>query len=607
MDHQETNGQGILGGVLLQDKLYKIKTYDFKRPDKFSKEQIRIISIMHEVFARHGSIALSAYSRKEAKLHVASVDQLTYEEFIRSIPNPSIMGVVGMDPLPGAAVLQMDPRLFSALEDRLMGGAGKPASLDRDITEIEMQLARRLLSLMLSPLEESWRQIVEIEPDVKSIEANPQLCQIVHPTEMIVLVSIEVTIGDQQNEFINLAMPYVILEPIVSRLTAKYYYRSEERFGKRQPSVRIETRDLTTDMTIVAEGPELSLAALAGLRAGDTLSCPGLDRKEAWLQTGDQDVVKFSFDGDPAAKSVSFSVTGGSVWLSEPASNASDGLSESLTNFTNELRGAMDQLKNGFKELVDRQDEMADQLFLSGADSRSEATRYGRSKPFDFVAVDDIEVLYGFIRREHPQLSALVLSYLDPKAASRLISLFDGAEQIDLARRIAALDRTQPEVLADVEEALRLKLNLFDKGGTLRTGGLESITSILNLTSRSVERTIIEGLEQSNADLAEEIKKRMFVFEDIVLLDRKVIAKLLGKARLSDFAIAMRGVEQKVADHILGACDETMKRDILSQREEMGPVRLTDVDAAQMRIVGVIRKMEQEGEIVIARPDELIL
>jgi flagellar motor switch protein FliM len=618
MAHQETSGQEVLGKTLRQDRTFKVKTYDFKRPDKFSKEQIRTISIMNEVFARIGSIALSGYVRKEVRLRVAAVDQLTYEEFMQSVPNPSILGVIGMDPLPETAVLQMDAKLFSSMEDRLLGGAGEAASSDRDITEVELQVADRLLSLLLRPLKESWQQITEIEPDLKSIETNPHLCQIVPPTEMIVLVSIEVSIGTQQKDMINLAMPYIILEPVVSRLTPRFYYRAENRFGQRQPLVRIETRTLVTDMAIVAEGPELSLAELAELGVGDALPCPGLDKRQAWLRTGDQDVLQFCIEGDPAGKSVSLLVAAGSGLLGDPArahdaaglpgdTHVDDKLSNSVSGMAAELRKAVNELKGGFRELADRQDEIADQLFLSNGDSRTEAPPFGGAKPFDFISVDDVEILHGFVRREHPQLCALVLSFLDPKAASRLLGLFEAAEQIDLAGRIAVLDRTQLEILSDVEEALRRKFNLFDKGKTRRTGGLDSLTSILNLTSRSVEKTVIEGLEKSDADLAEEIKKRMFVFEDIVLLDDKAVAKVVGQARLADFAMAMRGVEQEVVERILDSCDETGRKTIVDLREEIGPVRLTDVEAAQNRIVEVIRKLEDLGEIIVARTDELIL
>ena len=615
MADQETGGQEVIGCT--RERAYRVKTYDFRRPDKFSKEQIRTISIMNEVFARLGSIALSEYVRKEAKLHVAAVDQLTYEEFMRSVPNPSILGVFGMDPLPETAVLQMDAKLFSSLEDRLLGGIGRAASPERDITEVELQVAHRLLSLLLKPLKESWQQIADIEPDLKSIERNPHLCQIVPPTEMIVLVSIEATIGDQQKEFINLAMPYIILEPVVSRLTPQFYYRAANRFGKRQPLVRVETKSLVTDMAIVAEGPELSLAELLDLRVGDALPCPGLDKREAWLRTGDQDVLKFTIEGDPAARSVSLLVAEGSGWLGEPVkaagaavqhgAPANDELANSVSVMANELRNAVGELRGGFKDLADRQDEIADQLFLSNGDTRSDGGTFGAAKPFDFVSVDDVEILHGFVRREHPQLSALVLSYLDPKAASRLLGLFEAEEQIDLAGRIAVLDRTQPEILSDVEEALRRKFDLFDQGKTHRTGGIDSLTSILNLTSRSVEKTVMEGLEQIDADLAEEIKKRMFVFEDIVLLDTKAVAKIVARAQLADFAIAMRGVEQCVVEHILDSCDETGRSAIVDLREEMGPVRLTDVEAAQMRIVEMIRRLEDAGEIVVARTDELVL
>jgi len=248
---------------------------------------------------------------------------------------------------------------------------------------------------------------------------------------------------------------------------------------------------------------------------------------------------------------------------------------------------------------------MADQLFLSS--SAAEPQRYAGGKPFDFITSDDVDILFGIIRWEHPQVCALILSYVDPKPASKLISLFEPEIQIDLARRIVNMDRTAPVLLEEFEGIIRRKFSLFNESTDVRAGGVESVTSILNLTSRSVEKTIIEGLERENPDLAEEIKMRMFVFEDIVLLDRKVVPALLSKSSPQDFSKAMRGVDQEVIDFILGSVEDSSKAEIKTLREDLGPMRLMDVEAAQQRIVNVLRVMEENGEVIVARPDELVL
>ena len=157
----------------------KIKIYDFKRPDKFSKEQIRTVSIMHETFARLTTTALSAQLRSMVHVHVASVDQLTYEEFIRSIPNPTTLGIINMDPLKGSSVLEIDPAITFTIIDRLFGGKGEGAKVSRDLSDIEQSVMEGIIVRILGNLREAWSQVIDLRPRLGQIETNPQFAQIV--------------------------------------------------------------------------------------------------------------------------------------------------------------------------------------------------------------------------------------------------------------------------------------------------------------------------------------------------------------------------------------------------------------------------------------------
>jgi flagellar motor switch protein FliM len=183
------------------------KLYDFKRPDKFTKDQIVTVAIMHETLARQASSVLSSMLRTTAHLHVASVDQLTYEEFIRSLPNPTTMATVLMEPLKGAAVLQLDPGITSAMVDRLFGGAGRASAENRELTDIECGILEGALTRLLGPFRAAWTTIIDLQPRLLAIETNPQLAQVVSPREMIVLASLEGQIGEGHG-FINIALPF---------------------------------------------------------------------------------------------------------------------------------------------------------------------------------------------------------------------------------------------------------------------------------------------------------------------------------------------------------------------------------------------------------------
>ncbi|MCK5736926.1 MAG: flagellar motor switch protein FliM, partial [Spirochaetaceae bacterium] len=163
-----------------------IRIWDFRRPDKFSKEQIRTVSFMHETFARLTTTSLAAQLRSMVHVHVASVDQLTYEEFLRSIPSPTALAVINMDPLTGSAILEIDPAITFTIIDRLFGGPGEGAKINRELSEIERAVMESIIVRILGNMREAWSQVIDLRPRLGQIETNPQFVQIVPPTEMVV-------------------------------------------------------------------------------------------------------------------------------------------------------------------------------------------------------------------------------------------------------------------------------------------------------------------------------------------------------------------------------------------------------------------------------------
>ena len=206
----------------------KIKIYDFKRPDKFSKEQIRTVQIMHETFSRLTTTSLSAQLRCMVQVHVASVDQLTYEEFIRSIPSPTTLAVINMDPLKGNAILEIDPAITFSMIDRLFGGLGQATKVQRDLTDIEQSVMEGIIVRILANMRESWTQVIDLRPRLGQIETNPQFAQIVPPSEMVVLVTLETKVGEEEG-MMNFCIPYITIEPIISKLSSQFWFSSVRR------------------------------------------------------------------------------------------------------------------------------------------------------------------------------------------------------------------------------------------------------------------------------------------------------------------------------------------------------------------------------------------
>ncbi len=230
-------------------------------------------------------------------------------------------------------------------------------------------------------------------------------------------------------------------------------------------------------------------------------------------------------------------------------------------------------------------------------------------RPFDFVKNADPNQLLNFIQYEHPQTIALILSYLSPSQASAILSSLPPEKQPDVAARIAVMDRTSPEIIKEVERVLEKKLSSLVAAEYASVGGIQAIVDILNSVDRGTEKHILDDLEARDEELVEEIKRRMFVFEDIINLDNRAIQAFLREVDNDDLTVALKGTSQEVADVIFNNMSKRLQEIIKEDMELMGPVRLRDVEEAQQKIVNVIRRLEDQGEIIIARNggDEIIV
>ncbi len=230
-------------------------------------------------------------------------------------------------------------------------------------------------------------------------------------------------------------------------------------------------------------------------------------------------------------------------------------------------------------------------------------------RPFEFVRKTDPSQLLNFIQDEHPQTIAMILSYMTAAQASMVIGALAPEKQADVAKRIAMMDRTSPDVIKEVEKVLERKLaSLVNQDYTI-VGGVDAIVNILNAVDRSTEKHIMESLEIEEPELADEIRKKMFVFEDILLLDDRAIQRVLRDVENADLGIALKSANEEVKNVIFKNLSKRLAAMIQEDMEFMGPVRMKDVEEAQQKIVGVIRKLEDAGEIVISRGggDEIVV
>lgn len=229
-------------------------------------------------------------------------------------------------------------------------------------------------------------------------------------------------------------------------------------------------------------------------------------------------------------------------------------------------------------------------------------------RPFEFVRKADPSQLLNFIQDEHPQTIAMILSYLAPGQASLIISSLPPDKQADVAKRIAMMDRTSPDVIKEVESVLERKLaSMINQDYTI-VGGVDAIVAILTMVDRGTEKHIMETLEIEEPELADEVRKKMFVFEDILLLDDRAIQRVMRDVDNNDIAIALKVANEEVKNVVFKNISKRLAAMIQEDMEFMGPVRMKDVEEAQQKIVGIIRKLEDSAEIVISRGggDEII-
>ena len=232
-----------------------------------------------------------------------------------------------------------------------------------------------------------------------------------------------------------------------------------------------------------------------------------------------------------------------------------------------------------------------------------------RVKPFDFIRKAEAAQVLNFLQNEHPQTIALILSYLEPKHAANILANLPLDKQTSVIARIANMGSTSPEYIKETERVLEKKLSTMNFGDQTSTGGIDSLVNILNSVDRGTERHLLESLEETDAELVEEIRKRMFVFEDIVKLGNQAVQRVLKEIDNRDLAVALKGSSAEVSTVIFNNISSRLKDMIKEDMEFMGPIRVRDVEEAQQKIVNVIRQLDDAGEIIISRgsEDELVV
>lgn len=255
-----------------EEEQKRVRVYDFKRPNRFSKEQIRTLYMLHDNFARLLSTFLVTQLRAPAQVSLMSVQEMTFDEFMRSVPNPTLMALTRITEFTGQIVVEMNPSLAFALIERLFGGKALASTALRPPTDIELAVLERILRRMLDVLDEAWSRVSPLKPELDRIEINPQFVQIISPSEMVALVSLKIRV-DEAEGLLNLCFPYIILKPVVAKLSARHWFSTLEQGVASPGQGLLEQRLTRTQVPLVAllGRATITVRDLLNLQVGDVI------------------------------------------------------------------------------------------------------------------------------------------------------------------------------------------------------------------------------------------------------------------------------------------------------------------------------------------------
>lgn len=582
----------------------KVKRYDFKRPDKFSKEQIVALSIMHEQFARFASATLTEMLRAEVEVRVAMVDQMTYQEFIDDRTRPTTLLPVSMTPLRGASILQIDADLSAAMIDTLFGGGTATEPL-LDYTALERLSLGRIAEAMVGELSEAWKPVTRPAFEVREMETNKSFVMIVPPTEMIVLVTWDVSLGDSVGR-LRLAVPYLVLETVLGKLSARAWYSSIRRGPAAQPPAGLATLAIGGEISLDAGA--LSIEELQSLSPGDTIEIP--DPTVGVLRLGDRDLLTVHSTEEPERYRIDTQEPlRGSELLDRLRGNSSAtdrdaAIDQSVRKAVSEyVEPVIVELRTELSRMASQQASLADTALL-GRESIPQQDASARSKPFDFLRAADAPSVAVLLSGQHPQIIAMVLAHLEPRAAASVFSAISTVARPDIVARVAEIAPISPWVTTLTESYVADRLRGMGAWELQPVGGVEGASALLNYSSRGVEAEVIRALDERNSQLAESIKRTMFVFEDLAVLDPEDLRTVLAECGVEDIAVALKTADEEVRSVFLDGLEAGRLAEVTHCSEELGRLRLTEIDAAQQRIVETARRLDLAGQIDVARSEE---
>ncbi|MDC7234008.1 MAG: FliG C-terminal domain-containing protein [Spirochaetales bacterium] len=565
---------------------------DFRRPDKFSKEQIRTMAMIHENYARLATVKLSAMFQQKVEIHLSSVDQCTYSEFTSLYPQeePASFAILGNKKIKSSALLTLSNRLSYLMQVRSYGQQIPDNGNFKGFSGLSIKLMKHIVSKMLIPLNKSWEGIGHFPFYVKNMEHNILFAQILPPTEMVILLTWEVTMFGESHKM-ELCIPYLFMEPIMSRLSPIHYFglREREMQNLRKP----EFNKVKIPGRIECDCKEISLDELLNMKKGDIISVEGLDEGKALLSWGDRRIEKLKVLKDFKEFSIVKEEVQDTDLLKLLSGNNENSSEHKLDLLTSKLDELSQNLDRRIAELNQGQDLLNDQILLNETSSLPDAA------DFDFINQGDLEFICDLFNTEPFQLNALLLSLLPSPLAAGYLENFNSEEQAELCERISHTDLVEPGIPILISEYLNERIRNFGNQKNFLSSGILKTAEILQHSRRSIEASVINQLESRHPETAQQLKENMFVMEDLVILTEESLNMVAQKADPRDLALGLKPLNEEIKERILAKLSKETIQNIKPILDSGRPYRLGMMEEAQHNVISLVREMEKAGLIFL--------
>lgn len=561
----------------------RIRIYDFKRPPILTRAHKDRLAAAVQSFAVGAMELLSARLRTPALFHLASLDELTYQEFINSVPNPSAFLRFSDRHAGAVGAVEIDPAIFYAMVGTALGGAPIGGRIRRPATRIEQSVVRWLIRPAIDVFGDSVGRTLGFVPTVESLATDPAALGLAPAGQMVVLATLEAKVGDTEG-MINMCLPHALLRSYARRAPHELYpgMPADEDSELHVDAERLE---LPVATRVAFDLPEMTIDDLAKLQPGDRIACARLANEPLLLRAAEAEVAQLK-------------VTGEQIVVTERAHRPSVPLRTAVGTERLE-RVVTRRLEQIEQRLLDRIDQLA-----TAREVDEEASDMGAR--FARLRAVGVEAFAQALAGEHPQTIAAAVSMLEPKAAAGVLALLPPEVAAGVAARAAVLGRVDRAVFGIIAGGIEDALSNSRAQFQLTSGGVEWVAQMLKAGDVSMERNVLENLSEADPELCAAIEEHSFTFADIVGISDRHLQRVLREVDTRDLAFAMRGadelVSQKVYSNMSKRAAELLKEEI----EFMGPIRRVDAHEAQKRIIRIVRTLERQGEIVIGDSGEVL-